>query len=1501
MNQVMCEWLESRTLFDASPTGYTPQQARHAYGADSIVFDGGIAGNGAGQTIAIIIDGTHPTAYSDLQAFDAYYGLPDPPSFHRYDEYGGTSSYPNYEGGVEEALDIEWTHVMAPGASIDVFECPNSIGDEWNIAAVNAAKTPGVSVVSMSFGHDEFSGQTGYDGDFTTPSGHAGVTFVSSTGDSGEDNGHTSYAAESPNVVAVGGTVLYLANSSGDYGHEDGWAGSGGGISTQESQPSYQAGKVNGLSSSYRTVPDISMNAGAGESVYDTTDYPPTSPWSNNTGGTSLAAPMFAGLVADADQGRALAGLPSLDGSSQTLPRLYNLPAGDINDIISGSNGYPTLIGYDLVTGLGSPVANKLVNDLAFSASDFTVTNTNDSGTGSLRQAIINANAYNLPVTISFDIPTSSPGYSGGVFTIKPNSSLPELLDNRAIIDGSTQESYTGNTNGGRPVVFVDGGGAAIDGFSVGGTDDGILNLGIDDFRENAFFQGDPIGGAVTIYGTADSVQGCYIGVGPNGTSPANNSGGVIFDGCVNCGVDDGGTGNVNVIGFNNIGVSFDGAVGSLVYNTDIGVTPTDAPVGNATGVEILSETNGFYGNSTGNGVTSSQIDFSQGDGVLLSGSGTQNNFLASDMIGATYSSTIGIAGYYAAGNGGDGVHFSSGASNNSIGLYTGYPTGGPSVIAGNTLNGVEIDDGFGNVIQNTSIGEAAHSIFNGHSFTVTNNPNLQDGIDIHDGASHNSIGSATSVTSPGSTANVISGNGAAGISIADTSSINNTAYGDYIGTDSSGDAIGNAHEGVIIFADQEFVSGCVISDNGYSGLSLPGYSNSVTDDLIGTNLAGSAALGNSHEGIYINGPGNLVQADTISGNAYTGITIAGTSNTVIKGNYIGTNSMGAAAIPNQQQGILVSGGAQLNSISGNIISGNSLQGIALGGSLNSVYSNYIGTNYNVSAAVPNVTGGIYVSGNGQSIGFAGSGNVISGNTTGYGIELDTSAAYGNSIVANDIGANAGGTAALANANGIVIQNGASNNSIGAATSGGGNVISGNSNDGIYITTANSSGNTIVANFIGTNATGTAAIGNGFDGVEVNASSNTIGGTTAAARNIISGNSNRDGLVIEGSGITGDIVEGNFIGTNAAGTAAIPNSSGIEIISSASGDKLIGNVISGNSNRGVGLFGSSSTSSTVQGDWIGTDYTGLHALGNGGIGIYVSGDESVIGGYNTSQGDTVGFNAGGGINIASSNDATVTDSTIYDNSNGGINNAGTLFIYNCTLTANTATNGAGIYTTGTMQIVDSTIVLNTASSTGGGVDVAGGSTLLMDSIVAQNTGGDITGAVYSSSYYNLIGDGTGLSGITSSTPGDQIGTHASPINPLLGPLANNGGATETMAPKPGSPALNAGSGVLPPISATIPGPAASTTSAPSSFKPNPFPSPMPRSTSGSSPTGRPWTFTTTTPAPARPPRLTCCRISPHCPPPEPLVTTRSRSIIPTVCRSRRAPGSVMTDWPARTR
>ena len=108
---------------------------------------------------------------------------------------------------MEEALDVEWAHAIAPGASIVLIEC-NSAGlqDLLDAGARTAASLPGVSVVSMSFGSSEFASEQSFDGDFTTPSGHQGVTFVASTGDSGSPG---EYPACSPNVMAVGGTSLY--------------------------------------------------------------------------------------------------------------------------------------------------------------------------------------------------------------------------------------------------------------------------------------------------------------------------------------------------------------------------------------------------------------------------------------------------------------------------------------------------------------------------------------------------------------------------------------------------------------------------------------------------------------------------------------------------------------------------------------------------------------------------------------------------------------------------------------------------------------------------------------------------------------------------------------------------------------------------------------------------------------------------------------------------------------------------------------------------------------------------------------------------------------------------------------------------------------------------------------------------------------------------------------------------------------------------------------------
>ncbi len=344
----------------------TPAQMQKAYGVNQISF-GGVTGNGAGQTIAIVDAYNDPDIIADASTFNSQFGLQQfnvsgGPTFKVINENGGTSLPGNsaVDGwDVEESLDVEWAHSIAPEANVILFEAnSNSYGDLLQ-AVSTAAATPGVSVVSMSWAGGEFSGETSIDSVFTTPSGHAGVTFTASTGDSGSPSG---YPALSPNVVAVGGTTLSI-DSSGNYLGESAWSDGGGGISQFESQPSYQVGNVNGTSTTHRTVPDVAMDADPNTGVYVLDSY--SGGWFQ-VGGTSLSSPMFAGLVAIADQGRALQGESSLDGATQTLPTLYSLPESDFHDITTGGNGtYNATPGYDLVTGRGTPIANLLVPALA--------------------------------------------------------------------------------------------------------------------------------------------------------------------------------------------------------------------------------------------------------------------------------------------------------------------------------------------------------------------------------------------------------------------------------------------------------------------------------------------------------------------------------------------------------------------------------------------------------------------------------------------------------------------------------------------------------------------------------------------------------------------------------------------------------------------------------------------------------------------------------------------------------------------------------------------------------------------------------------------------------------------------------------------------------------------------------------------------------------------------------------------------------------------------------
>ncbi|HVS71512.1 MAG TPA: proprotein convertase P-domain-containing protein [Phycisphaerae bacterium] len=356
----------------SSPAGnaLTPAQVRHAYGIDQVFF-GSIVGDGTGQTIAIIDAYDYPTAQSDLHAFDQQFGLPDPPSLKVVAQDGSSNLPPVDPVGPasatgqstweeEEALDLQWAHAIAPGASLILVEADNSSFTNLVQAAVVWAKTqPQVTAISMSFGASEFSGEGTLDSIFTTPAGHSGITFLASTGDNGSPGGYPAY---SPNVLSVGGTTLNVSGTS--YVSETAWSGSGGGVSSQESLPSFQSSIH--VSTAGRNTPDVSMLAdpNTGVAVYDSYDFGADTPWIT-VGGTSLATPMWAGIISIVNQGRAQAGIGSLDGPTQTVPMIYSLPSTDFHDITSGSNGaFSAKTGYDLVTGRGSPIANLLIPDM---------------------------------------------------------------------------------------------------------------------------------------------------------------------------------------------------------------------------------------------------------------------------------------------------------------------------------------------------------------------------------------------------------------------------------------------------------------------------------------------------------------------------------------------------------------------------------------------------------------------------------------------------------------------------------------------------------------------------------------------------------------------------------------------------------------------------------------------------------------------------------------------------------------------------------------------------------------------------------------------------------------------------------------------------------------------------------------------------------------------------------------------------------------------------------
>ncbi|HSQ55986.1 MAG TPA: hypothetical protein VLM40_09575, partial [Gemmata sp.] len=223
------------------------------------------------------------------------------------------------------------------------------------------------------------------------------------------------------------------------------------------------------------------------------------------------------------------------------------------------------------------------------------------------------------------------------------------------------------------------------------------------------------------------------------------------------------------------------------------------------------------------------------------------------------------------------------------------------------------------------------------------------------------------------------------------------------------------------------------------------------------------------------------------------------------------------------------------------------------------------------------------------------------------------------------------------------------------------NVISGNGNDGVLIT---GSGNLVQGNYIGTNAAGTADLGNGSAGVFVGAGSdvgNLIGGTTPGARNVISGNDGH-GVWFTGFDTTGNVVQGNYIGTDANGTADIGNTLDGVFISYAASNNIVGgtapgarNVISGNDNHGVELFFSGTSANRIQGNRIGVAANGS-TLGNGGDGVRISNGArgNSIGGTAAGSGNVIAYNGGAGVWVQAGIGNAIQSNRIFVNDGLGI-------------------------------------------------------------------------------------------------------------------------------------------------------------------------------------------------------------------------------------------------------
>ncbi|HEV2969180.1 MAG TPA: autotransporter-associated beta strand repeat-containing protein [Pirellulales bacterium] len=611
----------------------------------------------------------------------------------------------------------------------------------------------------------------------------------------------------------------------------------------------------------------------------------------------------------------------------------------------------------------------------------FPVMTTADSGAGSLRQAILDANASPGLDTIKFSIAGS------GTHTIQPLSALPSITD-AVIIDATTQTGYAGS-----PLIQLDGSmaGTNVTGLYITAGGSTVKGLDISHFAGTAI---------ILQTGGSNTIANNFLGTDATGTVAEGNrdDGLSIYGGSANNQI------TQNVISANGVGNGFAG-----VYVADPG-TNGNVFTGNFIGTDKTGTAalgNGGVGLYVANGAQNTRIG-TNGDGVndiaernIISGNAYQGIAIQGTSSGANTTGTA-VAGNYigtnatgttALPNGNNGVFVYGGAQNTRIGVSGSDADAAAemNLISGNKFQGVSLSD------SGTNSNIVAGNLI-GTDVTGTKAlPNSDGGIDIINGTSSNRIGFDGSSSTAVATLerNIISGNGSnpgyAGIYVADPGTTSNVMAGNYIGVDSSGaKALGNSGVGVYL-------------------------ANAAQNNRIGTDG---------------NGVADASEANVISANAYEGVTIQGTSSganttgNMVAGNFIGTNAAGTAVLGNGTYGIWINAGAQSNRIGtngtdvdaageGNVVAGNTRSGVAIsdsGTSANTVAGNWIGTNKGGTASLPNNVNGVDIfngAQNNQVGGSAALGNVIAFNSQA-GVAVTDPSTTGNSIRANRIYSNGG-------------------------------------------------------------------------------------------------------------------------------------------------------------------------------------------------------------------------------------------------------------------------------------------------------------------------------------------------------------------------------------------------------------------------------------------------------------------------------------------------------------